>query len=206
MKKYIIKNADGSKQNVMKAVHTSFKEAGKAVMEYVDTYNVDLTVDDDNYLTPFDFIIEEGEYKEVNEVITDFESARKALGLKPNDCLSVINHSINKCPINLKKAEQLIHNISQQNLDVLITLNKLFTIAQAWNKEDEFVPDFSDISQIKYYPAFRYDGGIKKFTLCNAMKTMKCDAMCLNQICFKTKERADQFGEQFIDLFNKVFL
>lgn len=40
-------------------------------------------VDDDDYLTPFDFNLEEVE-SDVNEIIYDFETARERLGLKPN--------------------------------------------------------------------------------------------------------------------------
>lgn len=35
MKKYIIKNADGSEQTVMRAIHNSRKEAGKTLMDYI---------------------------------------------------------------------------------------------------------------------------------------------------------------------------
>lgn len=208
MKKYIIKYADGSEQNVMKAVHLSRKEAGQTLWDYLREHNdyYCLNSDKEDWVSPFDFIIKEEERKEVNEVITDFESARKALGLKPNDGLTVTQKLVGEGAISLKDVAHLVDDINPKHLDALIALNKLFTIAQAWNEGDKFVPDFSDINQTKYYPAFQYDGGIEKFTLCNALKTMKCDALCLNQICFKTKERADQFGEQFIDLFNKVLL
>jgi hypothetical protein len=69
MKKYIIKNADGSEQSEMQAIHKSRKEAGETLIDYICDHNEDLDVDDDDYLSPFDF----------TEVITDFESARKAL-------------------------------------------------------------------------------------------------------------------------------
>lgn len=84
MKKYIIKNADGSEQTVMRTIHNSRKEAGRELMDYICDHNEDLDIDDDDYLSPFDFVLEEVECTEVNETITDFESARKALGGKPN--------------------------------------------------------------------------------------------------------------------------
>ena len=68
----------------MQAIHNTRKEAGETLMDYICNHNEDLNVDDDDYLSPFDFALEEVECKEVNEVITDFESARKALGGKPN--------------------------------------------------------------------------------------------------------------------------
>lgn len=35
MKKYIIKNADGSEQSEMQAIHKSRKEAGETLMDYI---------------------------------------------------------------------------------------------------------------------------------------------------------------------------
>lgn len=206
MKKYIIKKADGSEQNVMKAVHATYKNAGKAVMDYVELYNTDLTVDDDDYLIPFDFIIEEVECKEVNEEITDFESARKALGLKPNDGFRVTKRLIGGGDINLTDVAHLVNDLNPEHIEALIALNKLFTIAHAWNKEDGFVPDFSNDNQMKYFPYYVYDKSVAKFISDGVTATVTCDALCSNRVCFKSKERAKQFGEQFIDLFNKVLL
>lgn len=85
MRKYIIKNADGSEQTVMQAIHNSRKEAAETLMDYIRGQNDFWDIDDDDYLSPFDFVLEEVECKDVNETITDFESARKALGGKPNE-------------------------------------------------------------------------------------------------------------------------
>ena len=87
MKRYIIKNADGSEQSEMQVIHESRKEAGETLMAYICDHNEELDIDDDDYLSPFDFVLEEVECKEVNEVITDFESARKTLGGKPTRTL-----------------------------------------------------------------------------------------------------------------------
>ena len=35
MKRYIIKNADGSEQSEMQAIHKSRKEAGETLMDYI---------------------------------------------------------------------------------------------------------------------------------------------------------------------------
>lgn len=207
MKKYIIKKADGSEQNVMKAVHATYKNAGKAVMDYVELYNTDLTVDDDDYLIPFDFIIEEVECKEVNEEITDFESARKALGLKPNDGLRVTKRLIGGGDINLTDVAHLVNDLNPEHIEALIALNKLFTIAHAWNKEDGFVPDFSDCNQDKWFPWFKYDNYAARFLYANASYTpSNAHANFGTRLCFKSFERAEQFGRQFADLYNKVFL
>lgn len=207
MKKYIIKNADGSEQNVMKAVHATYKNAGKAVMDYVEFYNTGLTVDDDDYLIPFDFIIEEVECKEVNEEITDFESARKSLGLKPNDGFRVTKRLIGGGDINLADVAHLVNDLNPEHIEALISFNKLFTIAQAWNKEDGFVPDFTDCNQDKWFPWFRYDKDAARFVYAQTNNApTHAYAHIGSRLCFKSSARASQFGKQFADLYNKVFM
>ena len=204
MKKYIIRNADGSEQTVMQAVHESRKEAGRELMRYLSYHNESWDVD--NHLSPFDFVLEEVECDDVNEVITDFESARKALGLKSNDF--DLSGNISK----FEDVARLVTDINPKHIEALIALNKLFTVAQAWNKEDGFVSDFSDWEQDKWYPRFKYDEDAAGFVCADAQYmsthyTLTNVAAYINsRLCFKTSERAAQFGRQFADLYNKVFL
>lgn len=164
MKKYRIKNADGSEQTVMQAVHESRKEAGETLMDYICDHNEDLNIDDDDYLSPFDFVLEEVECKEVND-------------------------------------------INPKHLEALIALNKLFTIAEAWNKEDGFVPDFSDWNQNKWFPWFLYDKDAAGFVFADTDSTSTvANANISSRLCFKSSARAAQFGKQFAELYNKVFL
>ena len=209
MKKYVIKNADGSEQHVMQAVHASSKEAGETLWDYLLDHNDGgaLCRYDEGWVSPFDFIIEEVECKDVNEVITDFESARKALGLKPNDGLTVIQRLVGGGAISLKDVAHLVADINPKHIDALIALNKLFTLAEAWNKEDGFVPDFSDWKQDKWFPWFKYDNDAARFLYANASYTpSNAHANFGSRLCFKSFERAAQFGRQFTDLYNKVFL
>ena len=194
MKKYIIKNADGSEQTVMQAIHESRKEAGRVLMRHLCYHNENCDVDD--YLSPFDFILEEVECKdEVNEVITDFERARKALGLKPNICYNLSEH-----------VPKFVSDINPKHIEALIVLNKLFTIAEAWNKEDGFVPDFSDLKQDKWFPWFEYNKNVAGFVYATTGNTPTAGhALIGSRLCFKTSERAEQFGQQFTELYNKVF-
>ena len=207
MKKYIIKNADGSEQSEMQAIHDSRKEAGETLMDYICDHNEDLDVDDDDYLSPFDYVLEEVECKEVNEVITDFESARKALGGKPNADFTVAKKILSGNVVQLEDVARLVTDINPKHIEALIALNKLFTIAQAWNKEDGFVPDFSDRKQDKWFPWFEYDKNAAEF-VCTDTILSRTDAGASfgSRLCFKSSARAVQFGEQFNDLFNKVFL
>lgn len=195
MRKYIIKNADGSEQTVMRAVHNSRKEAERELMIYLCDRNENCG--DSSYLSPFDFTVEEVDVKDVNEVITDFESARKALGLKPN--VAYIPKS--------GDVKRLVTDINPKHIRALIALNELFTIAEAWNKEDGFVPDFSDNEQDKWFPWFRYDKDAARFLCVTTNRTpVTASASFGSRLCFKTSERAEQFGRQFADLYNKIFL
>lgn len=194
MRKYIIKNADGSEQTVMRAIHNSRKEAGESMMNYIRKHNENC--DGDKYLSPFDFILEEVECGDINEVITDFESAREMLGLK---ALGFLN--------KFDDVTKLISDINPKHIEALIALNELFTIAEAWNKEDEFVPDFSDWNQDKWFPWFRYDKDAARFVCVTTNRTpATASASFGSRLCFKTSERAAQFGRQFVDLYNKIFL
>lgn len=209
MKKYVIKNADGSEQNVMQTVHLSSKDAGQTLWDYLckhNDYGV-LDSDDEGWVSPFDFIIEEVECKEVRGVITDFESARKVLGLKPNKSFTVTKRMVGEDAIGLKDMEHLVADINPKHIDALIALNRLFTIAEAWNKEDGFVPDFSDWNQDKWFPWFKYDEDAAGFVCAYANNApTHADADFGSRLCFKSSARAAQFGKQFADLYNKVFL
>lgn len=194
MKKYIIKNADGSEQTVMQSVHESRKEAEEALLIYLCDHNE--KCDDSSYLSPFDFTVEEVDVKDVNERITDFESARKALGLKPN--VAYIPKS--------GDVKRLVTDINPKHIGALIALNGLCTIAQAWNKEDGFVPDFSNRRQDKWIPWFDYDKNTARFMFRNTFNAPTNAYNFSSRLCFKTSERAEQFGKQFDDLYNMVFL
>lgn len=219
MKKYIIKNADGSEQTVMQAVHESREEAGRVLMRYLSYHNENWDVD--SHLSPFDFILEEVECGDINGVITDFNKARKALGIKPNADFYVVKRKHSEKVTHLENAARLallgnvarlVTDINPKHLEALIALNKLFTIAQAWNKEDGFVSDFSDWEQDKWFPRFKYDEDAAGFVCANAHYTSthytltNVAAFIGSRLCFKTKTRAEQFGQQFTELYNKVFL
>ena len=194
MKKYIIKNADGSEQTVMRAIHNSRKEAGRVLMRYLSYNNESRDVD--SHLSPFDFILEEVECGDINEVITDFESAREMLGLK---ALGFLN--------KFDDVTKLISDITPKHIDALIALNKLFTIADAWNKEDGFIPNFSNWEQDKWFPWFKYDKDVAEFVCADTINAATAASAHLgSRLCFKSSARAAQFGRQFADLYNKIFL
>lgn len=101
----------------------------------------------------------------------------------------------------------LVNGINPKHIEALIALNKLFNIAEDWNKEDGFVPDFSNERQYKYYPWFVYDKEDGRFVYADADNTtMVAHANFGYRLCFKSYARAAQFGKKFVELYNKVFL
>lgn len=206
MRKYIIKGAYRSEYSNMKTEFNSRKDAINALIDYIYNYNKNLN-DDDNLITPFDFIIKEIDVKDVNETITDFERAREALGIKPNADFYVVKRKHSEKVAHLQEAARLVTDINPKHIKALIALNELFTIAEAWNKEDGFVPDFSDLGQYKWFPWLRYDKDAARFVCVTTNRTpATASASFGSRLCFKTSERAARFGKQFADLYNKVFL
>lgn len=205
MKKYIVKNADGSEQTVMRAVHESREEAGRELMRYLSCHNENWDVD--NYLSPFDFVLEEVECDDENEVITDFYKAREHLGLKPNSEFDVVKVRESTYATCIYDVKRLVNDINPKHIKALIALNELFTIAQAWNKEDGFFPNFSDWNQNKWFPWFEYNKNVARFVYATTGNTPTAGHTLIgSRLCFKTSERAEQFGKQFVDLYNKIFL
>ena len=109
--------------------------------------------------------------------------------------------------VNPEAVAKHVTDINPKHIEALIALNKLFTIAQAWNKEDGFVPDFSDWEQDKWFPWFVYDKDAAGFVFVHTYYTSAyAYATFGSRLCFKSSARAAQFGKQFTDLYNKVFL
>ena len=200
MKKYIIKYADGREQRFIRDNYNSRKEAEEALLIYLCDHNE--KCDDSSYLSPFDFTVEEVDVKEVNEIITDFECAKSAIMRVSPEYF--IFSGKNK---RLEDTARFVPEINFRHLKALAALNKLFSIAQAWNNEDRFVPDFSNESQGKWFPWFRYDMKLEKFVCSSVIcSSLGGNAYWGSKLCFKTYERAEQFGKQFEDLYNDVFI
>lgn len=204
MKKYLVTN---KKTQEVCGKFDSKSEAAEEMQNFIEEHNEDVDSDDEEYLTPFDFTLEEIEVKEVNECITDFEKARKHLGGKPNADFTVSKKILSGNSVKLEDVSHLVNDINPKHVKALVAMNKLFTIAQAWNKEDDFTPDFSNRNQTKWFPWFVYSDEAAGFVYAstNAAATA-ANAALGSRLCFKTSARARQFGEQFIDLWNDVLL
>lgn len=204
MKKYLMTN---KKTQEICGKFDSKSEAADEMLGFIEEHNEDVDSDDEEYLTPFDFTLEEIESKEINEVVTDYEKAREYLGGKPNADFTVAKKILSGNHVKLDDVANLVSEVNPKHIKALIAYNRLCTIAQAWNKADGFEPDFSNTSQYKYFPWFVYDNGAAGFVCASTFNTASyAYAYFGSRLCFKTRERAMQFGKQFIDLWNDVFL
>ena len=201
MKKFIVKYKEGGK---VYGEYSSRKEASDKLMEHIHNFNKYF---EGEYLSPFDFVLEVVECSDVNEVISDFDSAIKYLVGKTNDVFGVAKKRFSESVVKIKKAEMLIKELNPKHIEALVALNRLFTIAEAWNKADGFVPDFSNWNQAKWYPWFGYNKDAAEFACTGSLNAPStAHASSGSRLCFKTEERAAQFGKQFENLYNKVFL
>lgn len=193
MKKYVIKNADGSEQTVMPAVHNTRKEAMLTILRYA-TESVEDGKDDCSVGLLVDYRVEKIGEDDACECIPDFVSAIAFLQAR-----DLLHKEIRPC--------DFLGSLNPTHFEALEALNKLFTIAQAWNIMDGFVPDFSDCGQGKWFPWFKYDKDAAGFVFAYTARTpSSAGANFGSRLCFKSSERAAQFGKQFADLYNKVFL
>lgn len=204
MKKYLVTN---KKTQEICGKFDSKSEAADEMLGFIEEHNEDVDSDDEEYLTPFDFTLEEIESKEINEVVTDYEKAREYLGGKPNADFTVAKKILSGNCVQLEDVTRLVSELNPKHVKAIIAFNRLCTIAQAWNKEDDFTPDFSNRNQEKWFPWFVYSDDAAGFVYASTSNTATtAHADIGSRLCFKTSARARQFGEQFIDLWNQVLL
>lgn len=97
--------------------------------------------------------------------------------------------------------------IPDKHAKAMVAMYKLITIAEAWNKADNFVPDFNNRDQYKWFPYFLYNYNTAGFESAGTGGTASyAHATIGSRFCFSTRERAEQFGKQFIDLWNDFLL
>ena len=119
---------------------------------------------------------------EINIKVDSFEVALEYLGRENNTC---------------------IYGIPEKHAKAMVAMYKLITIAEAWNRADNFIPDFSNRDQYKYFPWFVYNDRAAGFVCAYTRGTASfAFAIFGSRLCFSTSERAEQFGKQFIDLWN----
>ena len=164
------------------------QDAVDEMNDVIENSNDGIDVDDENWLTPFDFTLNEIEVIEINTLVDSYAAATRYLGYKTDKDVKLTG-------------------INPKNARALLALNILVTIADAWNKADGFVPDFSNLNQDKWFPWFRYSNNASGFVYVYSHHVTAIPLANFGpRLCFKTEERARQFGEQFIDLWNDLLL
>lgn len=206
MKKYELHKVEENEYEYL-GTFASKQEAAEYMMDFIEERNEDLDSDDEDYLTPFDFTLEEIESKKINEVVTTYEEAREYLGGKPNADFTAIKNMLSDNGVKLDDVATLVSEVNPKHIKALIAYNRLCTIAQAWNKADGFEPDFNNTNQYKCFPWFEYSSDAAGFVFAMTYNAATSgDAIIGSRLCFMTRERARQFGKQFVDLWNDVFL
>ena len=155
-----------------------------------------LVVDSNEFLASFDRYWKAEEYAKQSVVTT-------------GKATCVVDEISTYKPVldSYEAAKTYLGEDAKSHQKALLALEKLIVIAEAWNKQDGVVPDFSNHNQYKYFPGFVYNDKAAGFICASMSKTAASTSATLgSRICFKSEERAKQFGEQFIDLWNDFLL
>lgn len=202
MKKFKLKNTTTS---TTVGIYDTKAEAIKAMDYMITDTNSENGQTEEEGLSPFDFTIETIEV-DVAETIDTFDAACNYLNLKPGTTFHVTNNVITLDSEDQQCYDILFKYINPHYIKAIAAINQLFTIAEAWNKEDDFTPDFSDPQQDKWYPIFDYNSDAVAFIYSYASYVWSIHSAPFGaRLCFKTCTRAEQFGKQFTHLYNEIF-
>ena len=202
MKKFKLKNTTTS---TTVGAYDTKAEAIRAMDYMIAEVNVKNGQTEEEGLTPFDFTLETIDV-DIAEAIDTFDAACNYLNLKPGTTFHVTNNVITLDSEDQQCYDILFKYINPHHLKAIAAINQLFTIAEAWNKDDDFTPDFSDPQQDKWYPIFDYNSDAEAFIYNYASFVGSIPRSPFGaHLCFKTGTRAEQFGKQFTRLYNEVF-
>ena len=163
-------------ENTPTVQHDNLKKAEKEAQRLADKYGKKVFVLESTSLITPD---------EINVKVDSLEAALEYLGRENNACI---------CGIPYKHAK------------AMVAMYKLITIAEAWNKADNFVPDYDNTNQYKWFPWFQKRGAAGFVYAYTNVAASNANAAVGSRLCFSTSERAEQFGKQFIDLWNDFLL
>lgn len=200
MKKFQLKNTATS---TTVGIYDTKAETIKAMDCLIFKTNSENGQTEEEGLSPFDFTLETIDV-DIAEAIDTFDAACNYLNLKPGTTFHVTNNVITLDSEDQQCYDILFKYINPHHLKAIAAINQLFTIAEAWNKEDGFTPDFSDSEQEKWFPWFAYNKNADGF-VCAGTNYTDAFAGFGYRLCFKSSERAKQFGKQFTRLYNEVF-
>jgi hypothetical protein len=111
--------------------------------------------------------------------------------------------------INVDSLQSTLESVTKDEALVVFEktinpLTKLILAAYAFNKQDGFVPNLLDPKQEKFTPWITYSQKSQSYVCNDAVRVSGGTKMGFNLFFFKTGERAVQFGQQFIDLWDNV--
>nr|DAR05551.1 MAG TPA: hypothetical protein [Caudoviricetes sp.] len=203
MKKFQLKNVTDDE---IVGTYDTKVDAIEAMNEVIDETNETNDETEEEGLSPFDFKLEVVEVDDASAINT-FDEARKYLNGFPNADFVISKKVMSGNCLKLEDVAAFVQDINPHHLKALVALNKLFTIAEAWNKADGFVPDFADRGQWKYFPWFKYDDEVAGFVYAYTGDAASTAAAAIGSLlCFISESRAKEFGEKYADLYNDVFL
>lgn len=203
MKKFQLKNVTDDE---IVGTYDTKVDAIEAMNEVIDETNETNDETEEEGLSPFDFKLEVVEVDDASAINT-FDEARKYLNGFPNADFVISKKVMSGNCLKLEDVAAFVQDINPHHLKALVALNKLFTIAEAWNKADGFVPDFADKGQWKYFPWFKYDDETAGFVFASANSAAStASASFGSRLCFISESRAKEFGEKYADLYNEVFM
>lgn len=203
MKKFQLKNVTDDE---IVGTYDTKVDAIEAMNEVIDETNETNDETEEEGLSPFDFKLEVVEVDDASAINT-FDEARKYLNGFPNADFVISKKVMSGNCLKLEDVAAFVQDINPHHLKALVALNKLFTIAEAWNKADGFVPDFADKGQWKYFPWFKYDDETAGFVVANSANAASyANAHFGSRLCFISESRAKEFGEKYADLYNEVFM
>ena len=163
-------------ENTPTVQHDNLEKAEKEAKRLADKYDKKAFVLESTSLITPD---------EINVRVDSFEAAIEYLGRENNAC---------------------IYGIPEKHAKAMAAIYKLITIAEAWNKADNFVPDYDNTNQYKWFPWFQKQGTAGFVIAFTSNAAPGASANIGSRLCFSTSERAEQFGKQFIDLWNDFLL
>ena len=163
-------------ENTPTVQHDNLEKAEKEAKRFADKYGKKVFVLESTSLITPD---------EINVKVDSFEAALEYLGRENNACI---------CGIPEKHAK------------AMVAMYKLITIAEAWNKADNFIPDYDNTNQYKWFPWFQKRGTAGFVCTGTTLTAAYAPAYFGSRLCFSTSERAEQFGKQFSDLWNDFLL
>ena len=155
-----------------------------------------LVVDSNEFLASFD---------SYDKAEKDARQLMKTTGKEM--CVVEVKRTYSPVINSYEAAADYLGGNAKNHQKALTALMKLIVIAEAWNKQDEFVPDYGNINQDKWFPWFRYDNKSAGFVYEESDRTSTdAESILGSRICFKSPERTKQFGTQFINLWNDFLL